>query len=132
MVESSFYAAKARLLLECLRLPSGRVRRGVLQAIASRTGHVVNPGYLAQLARGRIREPSGQKMAALAESLGFPLEWWWTPVEAGPPPLDITPTEIEQARATFWRLMALPAVLRAQELARLAAVVEEAEASAKP
>lgn len=116
----NFYQQKARLILALLPKGRGnRIRRGVLQEIATGTAGVVSEGYLHQMARGHIAHPGADKLLALAQQLKFPADWWSLPVEAGPPAL------VEGAQQLIAELMALPPPKRETAIQRMRTVLAE-------
>ena len=124
---ADFYAQKARLILENLpKGPTGRVRRGIHKEISEASGGLVDRNYLHLLAGGKITSPALEKLEALALVLGFPIEWWSLPLEAGPPPMGKNGKNI---LAVLARLVALSPDQQKLALRRFAEVLEELERS---
>jgi transcriptional regulator with XRE-family HTH domain len=123
---AEFYAEKANLILEQFpKSKSGRVQRGVLQRISRATNGVVTGSYLYQLSRGKIANPTVEKLKALAEGLDFPMDWWWEPVEAGPPPRPAS--EENHTQKIMTRLTALPEKRQEEAIQMILEVLDKIE-----
>jgi transcriptional regulator with XRE-family HTH domain len=68
-------AQKFEALLEMYRRPDGRRWSG--QEIDEATGGVVTRSYVTNLRKGRIENPSYEKMRAIAKAMGFAPEVWF-------------------------------------------------------
>jgi transcriptional regulator with XRE-family HTH domain len=72
-------AQKFEHFLEVYRRPDGSRWGG--QNLADATGGVVTRSYVSTLRKGRIENPSFEKLRAIAKAMGFPLELWFEDVE---------------------------------------------------
>ncbi len=87
-MKTDHFAAKARFILERFGVqPGQRAPKGALDQITRAAGGTVTGYYLYQLSKGRIKNPGADKLEAIAAGLHFPVNWWWDPIEVGPPPI---------------------------------------------
>jgi transcriptional regulator with XRE-family HTH domain len=72
-------AQKFEHFLEVYRRPDGNRWGG--QDLADATGGVVTRSYVSTLRKGRIENPSFEKLRAIAKAMGFAPELWFEDVE---------------------------------------------------
>jgi len=68
-------AQKFERFLDGYRRPDGRRWGG--QDLHEATGGVVTRSYVTHLRKGRIQNPSYEKLGAIAKAMGFPPELWF-------------------------------------------------------
>lgn len=75
--ESNYYGRRFELLLDRFRRPDGY--RWSNAELAQASGGTLSPQYLGQLAKGKYRRPGTDRLSAIAEVVGFPVELWFLP-----------------------------------------------------
>ncbi|MBN1485463.1 MAG: hypothetical protein JXA37_12150 [Chloroflexia bacterium] len=120
MDDGKFYAEKMELIMDALpKSASGRVRRGALRDLVIKSSGQVSEAYLRQIMAGRISSPGVDKLFALSQAMGFPMDWWGLPVESGPPPI------VPGFRAVTARLTDLPAERQGEAVEQLLDVLHQ-------
>ncbi|MBN1483576.1 MAG: hypothetical protein JXA37_02545 [Chloroflexia bacterium] len=94
--------------------------------IARETDMEITGSYLHSLAGGAISSPGEDKLEALAQAMGFPMEWWDEPVELGAPGLREELQEVK-VEAVMARLTFVPPERRAKVLERISQLIDEVQ-----
>ena len=89
--ESDRFAEKWKLIHDHYRRPDGEPWKGT--ELERATGGVVSSAYISAVKRGEIKQPSYRHIKAMAEVMGFPLEYGLMDLESLKKALDEGTTE---------------------------------------